>query len=431
MYLKNIRLENYRCFEDLSIDLDSKCTIIIGNNSAGKSTILDAVAVSLSAFTSAFDGIYGVNIFKSDARLEAYESGSRIVHQPIYPVRIHAHAEMLTGESLKWSRTLRKSTGRTTTIDAFAAIEFAHELENKVIDRSMEVILPVIAYYGTGRLWMRKREHWGNQSKNFLRTMGYSNCMDSASDEKRMLEWMSQMTFQELQDGNRIPELDVVLHAMEICYKSAFAKTKEVHIRFDVKSNELIASIRHETHVESLPLRSLSDGIKTTLSMVADIAYRMAILNPDLLEDILIKTPGVIIIDEIDMHLHPKWQKSILQDLGSIFPNVQFIVSTHAPSVIANVKETQLRILENHKLFDVVDKTYGKNIDEILRYLMDVNVKPIEIQNLWDEFAKAFGNEELEKGKCILDKLIGILGNDNKDIVDAQTMLELESIGLE
>ena len=85
-------------------------------------------------------------------------------------------------------------------------------------------------------------------------------------------------------------------------------------------------------------MKELSDGYKNTLSMVADIAYRMAVLNPWLLDRVLTETTGIVLIDEIDLHLHPQWQQRIIGDLRTIFPKVQFIVSTHAPLVINSVK---------------------------------------------------------------------------------------------
>ena len=95
-------------------------------------------------------------------------------------------------------------------------------------------------------------------------------------------------------------------------------------------------------NIVRMPVSQLSDGYKCTISLIADIAYRMAILNPQLLNKVLVETEGIILIDEVDLHLHPKWQKRILKDLMDIFPKVQFIVSTHAPEVINSVKKDLL-----------------------------------------------------------------------------------------
>ena len=114
-------------------------------------------------------------------------------------------------------------------------------------------------------------------------------------------------------------------------------------------------------------MKHLSDGYKNTLSMIADIAYRMAVLNPWLLEKVLKETLGIVLIDEIDLHLHTKWQQRIITDLRSIFPKVQFIVSTHAPIVISSVKKDNLLILQDLQADNPIIETYGKDANTILK----------------------------------------------------------------
>ena len=115
-----------------------------------------------------------------------------------------------------------------------------------------------------------------------------------------------------------------------------------------------------------MAVNDLSDGYRSTLSMIADIAYRMAILNPQLFDDVLTQTPGVVLIDEVDLHLHPLWQQRILKDLMNIFPNVQFIVTTHAPAVIGSVKKENLLVLtDNRTAFMPVCEVYGSDANSI------------------------------------------------------------------
>ena len=128
-------------------------------------------------------------------------------------------------------------------------------------------------------------------------------------------------------------------------------KAKDVKFRFSVKSDELELVIRYKDGAVSyLPVRLLSDGIRTILNMVADIAYRMAVLNPQLLGNIVRDTDGIVMIDELDMHLHPSWQQRIMQDLTRIFPKLQFVVTTHAPSILANVHKENIRIIKDNEV---------------------------------------------------------------------------------
>lgn len=145
----------------------------------------------------------------------------------------------------------------------------------------------------------------------------------------------------------------------------------KVQFNLDTSELEVIYFDGNNDHVR-IPVSMLSDGYKCTISLIADIAYRMAVLNPQLFDNVLTETEGIVIIDEIDLHLHPMWQKRILKDLMSIFPKVQFIVSTHAPEVINSVRSESIVVLKNNTVRYVGDETYGKGANTILREVMDV-----------------------------------------------------------
>ena len=145
----------------------------------------------------------------------------------------------------------------------------------------------------------------------------------------------------------------------------------KVQFNLDTGELEVIYFDGNNDHVR-IPVLMLSDGYKCTISLIADIAYRMAVLNPQLFDNVLTETEGIVIIDEIDLHLHPMWQKRILKDLMSIFPKVQFIVSTHAPEVINSVRSESIVVLKNNTVRYVGDETYGKGANTILREVMDV-----------------------------------------------------------
>lgn len=169
----------------------------------------------------------------------------------------------------------------------------------------------------------------------------------------------------------------------------------------------------------------LSDGEKGVISLVADIAYRMALLNPDLLEHVL-ETPGIVLIDEIDLHLHPAWQKKIVDDLIHIFPNIQFVITTHSPSVLANVRKEYVQILNHYQLYKPQDTTYGRSVEEILRGVMDVNVCPDEIMELQNKFDSAIDAENFEQAQKILQEMRIILGDNAETVIENQITLDVE-----
>ena len=429
MKIKEIKIRNFRCYENIEIKLNPDYTVLIGINGAGKTTILDAISIALGGYISTFDGMGTYGIDKNDSHYKMYEIGSSIEREHQFPVEIYAECEV-DKKQISWIRGLNGEKGRTTNTGAKEIIKYASEIQTEIKMGNKDVILPVIAYYGTGRLWMQKKDrNLKKIQESFSRLKGYVDCIESASNEKMMLKWFEKMTYLELQEGKRIPELSVVKNALSQSYMAIDETIKTAEFNFKVRSGELEVAIRRENGiVENLPLRILSDGIKSTLSMIADIAYRMAILNPQLLDDILEETSGVVLIDEIDMHLHPSWQKKIISVLKKIFPKVQFVFTTYSPSVLSNVSNKNVLILDNFEIYSLENMTYGKDIEAILREVMRVQVRPKEVIDKLELFNDLLDENNLLEAKKILKELEEILGKDDSEVVERRISLELEEI---
>lgn len=171
----------------------------------------------------------------------------------------------------------------------------------------------------------------------------------------------------------------------------------------------------------------MSDGYRGTLSLFADIAYRMAMLNPALGERVL-ETPGVVMIDEVDLHLHPRWQARILEDLVRIFPNVQFIVTTHSPVVVASVPRNSIRVLIDETAAAPATETLGRDAGDILNTVLGAYSRPKEAVQLFDAFNCAVDEGRYADAKADLEKLEAFIGADDPDVVAARTTLELEEL---
>lgn len=172
--------------------------------------------------------------------------------------------------------------------------------------------------------------------------------MDSAANDKLVMNWFSKETSKKLQKKTGTAAFDAVILAIEKCI-SLLLEEDDVSVSYNFDNNDLDIQYKKDGQYIVFPLNRMSDGYKCTINLIADIAYRMAQLNPQMREQVL-GAPGVVIIDEIDLHMHPEWQKRILGDLTSIFPNIQFVVSTHASSVISSVKSENLVILNGNKI---------------------------------------------------------------------------------
>ena len=107
----------------------------------------------------------------------------------------------------------------------------------------------------------------------------------------------------------------------------------------------------------------------------SDIAHRMAVLNPQL-GDAILETPGIIVIDEVELHLHPGWQKRILKDLTSVFPNIQFIVATHSPIIISSCKNENLILIKGNQEIKYLPNAYGYSVEDVLELRQESTAKP-------------------------------------------------------
>ena len=429
MKILHITIQNYRGFEKFEAKLHPKLTVVVGNNGAGKSTLLDAIAISVGSFFSGLDGVPATSIAKEDVTCKSFDMGSVIDLQQQYPSVISAYGE-LDHQQIAWTRSLNGISGRTTTIEAKSIIAIAEKYQARIREGDTGIILPIISYYGTGRLWAQKKEKKSSdQLVQFSRLSGYIDCLAAESNEKLMLKWFEKMTIQQAQRGKTSPELDAVEKAVSSCF-AAITGAGDVVTQFnlDTHSLDILYTDRSGEKIR-VPMKNLSDGYKNTIGMIADIAYRMAVLNPQLLDSALMETPGIVLIDEIDLHLHPRWQQRILQDLQTLFPKVQFIVSTHAPSVINSVRTENLLILSEHGDSQLLPgEVYGKDANYILDGVMEANRRPAAVQKLFDHFYRTLETENLVQAKEELDAIENTIGADDPELTQARITLALEEV---
>ena len=427
MFLKSIKLHNFRCFSDIEVNFNNRLTVVVGNNGAGKSTILEAATIVAGTFSSAMDGLTSYGIKKSDAHYRYYDIGSNVDVQSQFPVEITATGTV-DDKDIVWSRTLTSAKGRCGLAPAKEMTVIAESYQERMRNGDTTLKLPLISYYGTGRLWDQHREKKNDTFEKNNRSNGYIDSLDGAANDKLMMKWFQKMTLQQLQRGKDIPEFTAVRMALEQIFESITGYS-DVSVQYNLDTNEIdvIYCDNTETHVR-IPISQLSDGYKCTLSLIADIAYRMAILNPQFLDRVLVETEGIVLIDEVDLHLHPRWQKRILKDLMEIFPRIQFIVSTHAPEVINSVKSESVVILKNNRVIYATDETYGKDANTILREVMEVSSRPDPVKQLFEDFYNAIDEEKWDQAEKILLTLESEVGNNDPEVNSCRVRLELEQM---
>ena len=362
MKIKELALQNFHGFESRHITFADQFTILVGNNGTGKTAILDGLAIALGSFLSGFKGVKSRHIRKDEIYQKQFILNGKLDIQEQYPVSVQALGE-LNNERFIWSREINGEGGATTSRNAKDLMEYAASLQSEVRN-GKDVILPVISYYGTQRLWIQKDERASKLKHNRLE--GYEHCLEPTSNIKHFVNWIEHMTYVQLQEGEVLPTFPAVTKAIAQCMEEWES------IEYSVRLNELIV---RKANGETLSFNLLSDGYRSVIGLVADLAHRMAMLNPSLGEDVCRFTPGVVLIDELDLHLHPKWQRKIVADLKRVFPKVQFIATTHSPFIIQSLEPDELRKLNLVDDDERVpsDDFFRKSIEDISESVMDIN----------------------------------------------------------
>lgn len=433
MYLEKLKLHNFRCYEKLEIDFNRQLTVLVGKNGSGKTTVLEAIAIALGTWFVGFNIVNAKGINKrTDPLRKAYQIGATDDVQTQFPVEIEAWGKIEESKDqiLHWKRELYTPTGTMTTKDAKEIVEYAAEYQKAISEGRTDIYLPMVAYYGTGRLWDYHRQKRTDVFKVSSRTNGYIDCLDGTANVKLMMDWFQIMTINKYQrqeenlESN--PELDTVYLAMEKCLTN-LSGYSDVKIRYNMGTQELdVYCSEQDKQRMRIPLNQLSDGYKGMISLVADIAYRMATLNPQLGTEVLSKGDGVVLIDEVDLHLHPAWQQKVIDNLMNIFPKVQFIVSTHAPAIISSVKTDKLRILSNKEVCMTANQVYGKDVNSVMKEIMGVNDRPDQFVELFEKFYRLLSEKKYDEAGAVLDKLDEERGYHDPEIVKCRVKLKLE-----
>lgn len=381
MRLEQLHIQNYRCFGDLTIELHPELTVLIAPNGAGKTTILDAARVALWPFVKGFDlGSQtgkAANIDPADVRLSKQSDGNM---EPQLPSRIVAGGKWAPSlESSKWIQTRESIKASTKTLGdprTKKLTTYAEELQKQVREGITPVTLPLISYLGTSRLWFEGRftsnaADTTLDKNEYSRTSGYLNCLSYSSSFKAFTAWYGWVYRSYLESqidafqrnaaldetGQRFAQtVEVIKTAVDALVKDT---TGWHSLEYSQRHNQQLV-MQHDSH-GVMPVDKLSDGLRNAIAMVADLAFRAYKLNPHLGAKAAQETPGVALIDEVDMFLHPSWQQTILGSLRKAFPNLQLIVSTHSPQVLTSVDASCIRRLHQN-----VDPETGTSVTEVI-----------------------------------------------------------------
>jgi len=411
MHIDIIRLHQFRGARKLTLKLDTKLNIFVGMNGSGKSTVLDASAILLSWMVNRLKSAKGSGrpINKSDIQ------NSR----PFSKLAIECK-EFEDQTPLRWGivKSIHGARSTEERTELKALNEWAHEMQDTITGAEFNVNLPLFAYYPVNRavldipLRIRSRHIFDIFS-------AYEDSLSSGSNFRTFFEWFreredleneirvrSQGSALLKQDGDEYP--DYQLEAV----RTAITKFMPDFSGITVSRKPLRMEIKKKG--QTLTVDQLSDGEKCLMALVGDIARRLSICNAQSKQPL--DGHGVIMIDEIDMHLHPKWQGMVVPKLLEVFPNCQFLISTHSPHVLTRVQPENIRLLETdgeemraHK----VHESYGKTANRILEDLMGLeSTRPKAIDEQLDTLFNSIREGNLKLARDLHAKIQNAIGED-------------------
>ncbi len=451
MEIKQLRLSHLGRFASLEVPLaptpevHSNVTVFTGNNGAGKTSILKALATSLSWFV---------------ARLRSEKgSGSPIPEQVIFngvasaaiDIAIVDKQSQSANPDADGSNALYKWTLARTHKGKKA--QYASQLQDasrlaeyyrRLLTESDQASLPLIAFYPVERVVLdiplKIRE-----KHTFLQLDGYDNALNQGVDFRRFFEW-----FREREDSENETGLsaDILGKLRETVGKDNELWKKLQQLSASSRDRQLTAvrtaisnfmpgfsnlQVRRKPRLhmsvdkdgETLNVLQLSQGEKSLMALVGDIARRLAMMNPGLANPL--EGDGVVLIDEVDMHLHPTWQRSIISRLTTTFPHCQFVLTTHSPLVISDNKDVLIYSLDNAELSQVPSQ-YGQDANSVLLEVMDTHIRNADVGKKLNDLLDLIQDRRLAEAHHLLTELQTELPANHLELIKARLLLRKQEL---
>ena len=407
MKIEEIEIRNFRCFESLKVTLHPNLTVLTALNGGGKTTVLDAIRIAVWPFVKGFDigsqAGKSATIQTGDVRIKRIYS-SMEVQLPSTVASLGTWPFQPSRDNYVWSQYREQVKLRTNALLDKQTKELTQQAkkvqslirEGKLDDQGSEFELPVIVYLGTGRLWYQGRytsevEDTELDASSQSRLWGYQNCITATSSYKQFEKWFGWIfkSYRELQinelEGSKTDEtmLNSFKDAIAVVQGAINLLTEKEtgwrDLQYRSSQNQQLV-MEHSEH-GFVPLSQLSDGLRNMVVMISDIAFRCYKLNPHFGKEAALRTNGIVMIDEVDMFLHPSWQQRVISSLQMAFPKIQFVVTSHSPQVLSTVPAECIRIFDEGKVHSSPSGTKGAESSRILKRIFGVDSRPQEDKN--------------------------------------------------
>lgn len=455
--LDKLTLKNFRCFAECEIELHPELTVLVADNGQGKTALLDAIAVALGLFVHKLDPehnpIYEVSFVASDARLLRSDNGAMTAQTPVV-INAEGFAD---SKRVSWERSLKHVHHvRATDIKAKKLAEAAERLRTRLAtyvasSEGEAPVLPVVVSYATSRLWSEarlteERRKVGVDLTKAGRTAGYLDCLSPSSSFKTFVVWYEEMMKSMKGNERSVPGASIVTGRAQEDRPESLVAAVDAAVR-TVLRPALNGGLgwnfqERKLHVvqesgDVFPVEFLSDGVRTMIGLVADLAHRCVRLNPQFGIEAARRTPGIVLIDEVDMHLHPGWQQTVIGLLKEAFPEIQFVLTTHSPQVLSTVDVDCIRVLHMKGGIASVEtpkyQTRGVESADVLAVIMGIDPIPqVPEARMVSEYQALIsdGNGESDEGLKLRAKLLEHFGAQHPIMVNCDRLMRFQKYRL-
>jgi predicted ATP-binding protein involved in virulence len=411
MKIESINLKNYRAHQDLSVSFQPGFNLVVGLNGSGKTSLLKGVCDALTGFASYMSVPWGYSALDEPdvPYLFTEVVNSRFRFEPQFPVAVTATGEAAIGWGT-WSVS-KASQVEPGVIDGFAPNEVV-EQQLKMLGNDRRSnnasVFPLIAFYRANRQWNGAMpSELQAATERTSRISAYTNWADASADSTAFQAWVIAKCLERYQTSSEtgLPfdlivddELEFVSEALSTAVEG-FSRMK-----YDLKQKSLLIDWQKDETRTTVSFENLSDGQRAVICLVADIARRMCLLNPVLGDKVVKETPGVVLIDELDIHLHPRWQRILTTGLKRAFPSVQFIAASHSPQVIGELQPEEIILLKQGETAHP-QVSYGLSSSQVLEEIMGAEARSADVQKRLGDLFEALGRNEFEFAKTELESL--------------------------
>ena len=430
MKVTRLNLTNVRVMEFAEFRFRSGFNLVVGVNGVGKTTVIGALAICLSEIvkhtnklrmqTQSFDAdTIRIGADSLDVECEYQIDGIQHSYR-IHKTREGSVPETETGKPREQVIATPDREEFTKVLELRDTLSLGDEVGSFVRDvGSSPTTGAKIARQPLAILFSTNRAVPSNRKPSKIAAAGGVTAAyaDGFSHrELRLGEFAAWMRVQQTLSSER-PSVKRTLASLEDEVKRSLPGYENLHL--DEEDDRILLIDRSTA---TLPVRQLSNGERGLLALVLDLTRRLSLANPEL-ENPAAEAEAVVLIDEIDLHLHPKWQRQVVHNLVDTFPKCQFIATTHSPQVIGEVKSDHIHIIVDGQIYSP-PYSFGVDSSRVLEEVMGTDPRTQNVHKLLTRIGHEIDEDRFEQARRSLSPLIEILGENDPEVVRLHTLLD-------